>query len=273
MFSKPTTPRPILAVLALAVAALLTPSAPAEVHLRFGYRGHHGHHSYHGHRAHHGRHGYHRYRGYYRYRQRLYRPHRYRYHRSRYYPHRYTSRSSYGHERAVRVVVPETTGSTSRYPGAEPEGQSEPRRETDSTSHDAWRLFRDGRYVSSYNTFARAAASDPEAGEPKLGYALSAAMRGDDSRAAYAMRRVLKFDPDVLDQSAPIRGRIIQELIDRYEYQDDADSRLMLRAMKRLQRAQEEPGQSARPPDATSTPQPSQTPDPGDHSPDEEENP
>jgi len=98
-------------------------------------------------------------------------------------------------------------------------------------------VFNDGRYGQALNTFGRAAMAAPKAGEPKLGYALAAAMRGDDARAAYAMRRVLRFDRQTLDQAPPISAKILAELIERYEYQNTDDGRLMLNTLKQLQTA------------------------------------
>jgi len=98
-------------------------------------------------------------------------------------------------------------------------------------------VFNDGRYGQALNTFGRAAMAAPKAGEPKLGYALAAAMRGDDARAAYAMRRVLRFDRQTLDQPPPISAKILAELIERYEYQNTDDGRLMLKTLRQFQSA------------------------------------
>ncbi len=262
MFTKPTISRLMISVVGLAAAALLTPSAPGEVHVRFGHGGHHGHHSYHKYRSHHGHYSHHRYRGYYGRRYAPYRHHAYRYVRSRYYRRGYASPYVYRRSSPRIVVEGRAARDTADYPTTRAGSSGGQQHTTASPLRRGWRLFEDGHYSRAFDAFAAAATSRPKDGEPKLGYALSAALRGDDSRAAYAMRRVLKFEPGALDQPAPVRGQIIQKLIDRYEYRDSADSRLMLRAMKRLQRAQEESRQPT---------QPSQDPYPDDHSPDKED--
>ena len=62
----------------------------------------------------------------------------------------------------------------------------------------AWALLATGRDRAALRQFARLAGRDPDAGGPKIGYALSAARLGDLTNAARAMRRVLRVDPDAL---------------------------------------------------------------------------
>lgn len=241
MFGTRRRRRLILGLAAWATIVVLTPPALAEVHVRFGYGGHHGHHSYHKYRSHRGHHRSHRYRSHYGYRHSPSRHHTYRYRQARYYHYGYPSR--YAHRRSVAriVVAPHVTSTTSDYPTSPAARAGEQAyAENPSTTHDGWQLFGAGRYRRALNAFAGAAASHPTEGEPKLGYSLSAAMRGDDDRAGYAMRRVLKYEPDVLDRHLPVPIETIQKLIDRYEYQDSDDGRLMLRSLKRLQDAQRE---------------------------------
>lgn len=223
----------VFAVAALAAALILTDPTPGQVHLRFGYHGHHGHHGHHRYRSHHGHHGYHRYG-----RHHGYGHHAYRHARSRYYHHGYASPYRYRRSTARIIVAPRTTTGASDYPTTQALASDTQEHATASTVRDGWRLFEDGHYDRAFNAFARAAVAQPKNGEPKLGYALSAAMRGDDGQAAYAMRRVLKYEPDVLDRHAPVAQTIVQKLIERYEYQDTDDGRLMLQALKRLAQAQ-----------------------------------
>ena len=62
----------------------------------------------------------------------------------------------------------------------------------------AWALLSSGRDRAALRQFARLAGREPDAGGPKIGYALSAARLGDLTNAARAMRRVLRVDPDAL---------------------------------------------------------------------------
>jgi len=62
----------------------------------------------------------------------------------------------------------------------------------------AWALLSTGRDRAALRQFARLAGREPDAGGPKIGYALSAARLGDLTNAARAMRRVLRVDPDAL---------------------------------------------------------------------------
>lgn len=62
----------------------------------------------------------------------------------------------------------------------------------------AWALLSTGRDRAAMRQFARLAGREPDAGGPKIGYALSAARVGDLTNAARAMRRVLRVDPDAL---------------------------------------------------------------------------
>jgi len=246
MFRTARCRRLTVGLAALTTLVFLTPPALAEAHVRFGYGGHRSHHSYHKYRSHHGYHGYHHYRRHYGYRYSPYRHRAYRYRRPRYYHRGYISRYAYRRSTASTastariVVVPQVTSTTSDYPTTSDTSARGRAHANTSTTRDGWRLFETGRYDRAFNAFSGAATSHPTEGEPKLGYSLSAAMRGDDELAAYAMRRVLKYEPGLLDQQLPVPIESIQKLIDRYEYQDSDDGRLMLRTLKRLQEAQRE---------------------------------
>ena len=69
----------------------------------------------------------------------------------------------------------------------------------------AWALLGTGRDRAALRQFSRLAGRDPDAGGPKIGYALSAARLGDLTNAARAMRRVLRVDPNALAGSRSIR--------------------------------------------------------------------
>jgi len=244
MSRSTTNRRLVLALALLAAAVVLTPSAEAKVRISFGQHG--GHHAYHKYRSHYGHHGHHRYRSHHRYRYAAYRHHAiyrhraYRYARHRYHDRQYISPRYYRGNTARLFATPRAAA---QYPILDDtddtirRSNDGPNTGTASSLPDGWRLFRDGHYARAFNAFGQAASAHPKEGEPKLGYALAAAMRGDDDRAAFAMRRVRRFEPDVLDRTAPVAAETLQTLIERYEYQDGADARLMLRALKRLQQA------------------------------------
>ena len=81
-----------------------------------------------------------------------------------------------------------------------------------------WARLAEGRYSQALSIFAAEASNRPNAGRPKVGYALSTAAGGDLRRGVWAMRRALGFDPEsihymTLDE--PLRSRVVQ-LITRY---------------------------------------------------------
>jgi len=211
----------------------------------FGHRPHHKSHAFHGFRGHHRSHGFHRPH------HRLHRPHGF--HPGLSHHDRRHGLSPRGiHREPTRIVVLPRSTHAERAVRAERAGSRDPvgseapylaDRERPSIEHTAesaqvgWRWFEDGRYDRALRAFGAAAVARPRQGEPKLGYALASAMRGDDDRAAYAMRRVLRFEPGVLDRPAPVPEPVLQKLIERYEYRDSDDGRLMLRTLKRLQQA------------------------------------
>ncbi len=98
----------------------------------------------------------------------------------------------------------------------------------------AWALLASGRDRAALRQFARLAGREPDAGGPKIGYALAAARLGDVSNAARAMRRVLRVDPDALaavpmDESlhgrlVPLRTQYMRRLA-RFDH--DRDGALM----------------------------------------------
>lgn len=70
--------------------------------------------------------------------------------------------------------------------------------ESYSTNDLGWRLLRQNNPREALDVFATQAGKNHNDGVPKVGYALSAAMQGDLNKAAWAMRRAFRIDPDSL---------------------------------------------------------------------------
>ncbi|MFQ6017154.1 MAG: hypothetical protein ACE5KF_03070 [Kiloniellaceae bacterium] len=88
----------------------------------------------------------------------------------------------------------------------------------DAIDGGGWALLADGRYSQALSIFGAEASSRPNAGRPKVGYALSAAAGGDLRRGVWAMRRALRIDPKsihymTIDESLRLR---VEQLIARY---------------------------------------------------------
>lgn len=99
-----------------------------------------------------------------------------------------------------------------------------------------WSLLEYGDYDAAMSAFARAAEASPHDGIPKIGYALSAALRGNDDLAAWAFERAERIDPDALQRirlSEPLQDAV-ERLIERYEEADDADAEAILDALRKL---------------------------------------
>lgn len=85
-----------------------------------------------------------------------------------------------------------------------------------------WRLLAAGRYTDAVSAFAYESEQDPELGEPRIGYALAAAARGDLASGVWAMRRACRYEPAALEQieiNEPLRPEL-QELVRRYANSD-----------------------------------------------------
>jgi hypothetical protein len=81
-----------------------------------------------------------------------------------------------------------------------------------------WARLAEGRYSQALAIFAAEASNRPNAGRPKVGYALSTAASGDLRRGVWAMRRALRIDPEsmhymTLDE--PLRTQVTQ-IVTRY---------------------------------------------------------
>ena len=70
--------------------------------------------------------------------------------------------------------------------------------ESYSTNDLGWRLLGQNNPREALDVFATQAGKNHNDGVPKVGYALSAAMQGDLNKAAWAMRRAFRIDPDSL---------------------------------------------------------------------------
>lgn len=89
-----------------------------------------------------------------------------------------------------------------------------------STSDLGWRLLAQNNPREALHVFADQARQRQTDGIPKVGYALSAALQGDLNKAAWAMRRAFRIDPDSLHYlkiDASLRASIDRLLI---EYHD-----------------------------------------------------
>ena len=90
-----------------------------------------------------------------------------------------------------------------------------------------WSLLAKGRTKRAKNVFFSQAASNPKAGQPKVGYALSAALLGDLDRGVWAMRRALSSDTDSLhyvDVNEALRPQLY-ELVHDYQERSDRSAR------------------------------------------------
>ena len=87
-----------------------------------------------------------------------------------------------------------------------------------TTDGGGWARLAEGRYSQALAIFAAEASNRPNAGRPKVGYALSTAAGGDLRRGVWAMRRALRIDPESMHYmtlDAPLRARVTQ-IVTRY---------------------------------------------------------
>jgi hypothetical protein len=90
-----------------------------------------------------------------------------------------------------------------------------------------WTLLAEGKSAEALTRFARLATRHRGNGMPKLGFALAAAMQGDDNVAAASVRHALQTDPQSLNQfsvSQALRTRMTS-LIARYQKQEELSYR------------------------------------------------
>ncbi len=226
---------------ALVLAAGLLP-VPAAALAEGGHHGHRGHQSHRGHHGHHGglhlgiRLGHHGLRS----------GHHYRYGHRRgyaYYSHGYRFPYSgiYGTGPVYRyrenaAKEPAADGATlGRNIG-------NPYRSAPATGA-AWNLLATDRPADALREFGRQAASDPDNGVPKVGYALASAMTGDLTRGVWAMRRALRSHPHSL-QYVTINEQLrpkVEHLTHQYEQAldhttQDHDAAFMVASLHHLLR-------------------------------------
>ncbi len=105
------------------------------------------------------------------------------------------------------------------------------------TYSSGWDYFASGEYDRAQQEFGSEAEANPQAGLPKLGYALSTALSGNLDRGVWAMNRVLRFGPEALN-FIPANTQIVDKihvLIDLYtQYKPEGDSYFMLAALHYL---------------------------------------
>ncbi len=181
-------------------------------HGGYGY-GHYGHgHRGYGHRSYYPSYGSYRHHySYQPYRYRSsYRP-SYRYgggYSSNYRPRSYSSNTYSG---GAAALVPNTKQpyTTRRPVDVDP----------NSMGSHGWTLLAGGNSGAALSAFGEQATANPNKGEPKIGYALSAAVGGDLSTAAWAMRRACRADPNAMRYvhlNEQLQSRVGQ-LVERYQ--------------------------------------------------------
>ena len=213
------------------VIAPLTQHKPLTGRVHPLHHKHHGHHDHHGHFKHHGHHKHH---GHFK---RIvffplvffsyssfYSPYGYY---PGYYPYaypgyRYTGYSppAYSYEEPV-------------YPADKPYGLDRP----------GWTYLAQGYFQEAINAFARDIQSFPDAGIPKVGFALASAAAGDLTAGVLAMREAFHVDPDAILYLHPdIKVlAIIDDLVDKYEQELQQDNKrpdeaFMVSALRFLKR-------------------------------------
>ncbi|QNN23492.1 hypothetical protein HED60_14820 [Planctomycetales bacterium ZRK34] len=92
---------------------------------------------------------------------------------------------------------------------------------------DGWALYRNNRAREAVDIFANQAEQSPNAGLPKIGYALSQATIGNDDKAAWAMRRALQYDAGALDRVPQdvTTQQSIDQLLNKYVARAEGFSR------------------------------------------------
>ena len=83
----------------------------------------------------------------------------------------------------------------------------------DYPDNEGWDRLTMGRSEYAMDIFAIQSQQQPDNGLPRLGFALAAAQKGETARAARAMRRAVRLDPDALDR-LPINRKLKTTLAD-----------------------------------------------------------
>jgi len=109
-----------------------------------------------------------------------------------------------------------------------------------------WSLLAEGRYPSAAAAFGQQAQLGPQAGEPKVGYALAAAAAGDLETGLWAMRRACRLDPRSMETIALDANTqpVVEGLVSRYEVAQTSGAPFMRASLHALLR-QWEPAQQA----------------------------
>lgn len=109
-----------------------------------------------------------------------------------------------------------------------------------------WSLLAEGRYPSAAAAFGQQAQLSPQAGEPKVGYALAAAAAGDLETGLWAMRRACRLDPQSMETIALDANTqpVVEGLVSRYEVAQTNGAPFMQASLHALLR-QWEPAQHA----------------------------
>ena len=121
-----------------------------------------------------------------------------------YYPYAYPFYRSYGYS-SPAYSYEEPVYSTSKPYGIDSPG---------------WTYFAWGNFQAAINVFAKDIQSFPDAGIPKVGFALATAAAGNMTESVLAMREAFNVDPDSIryiyfdEKVLPI----IDDLIEKYEY-------------------------------------------------------
>lgn len=109
--------------------------------------------------------------------------------------------------------------------------------------NEGWRLLAQNRASEALTFFAGQAGRYQKDGIPKVGFALSTAIQGDLDRAAWAMRRAFRIDPNTLHYvniEQPLRvsvNKLIGEYNAQLEYAGEAgnsDAAFMISALNYL---------------------------------------
>jgi tetratricopeptide (TPR) repeat protein len=122
-----------------------------------------------------------------------------------YYPYAYPAYSSFGYSSPAYNYA-EPVYSTSKPYGIDSPG---------------WTYLAQGNFQAAINVFAKDIQSFPDAGIPKVGFALASAAAGNLSKGVLAMREAFNVDPDSIyyfyfDEKVLL---IIDDLIEKYDYE------------------------------------------------------
>jgi len=82
---------------------------------------------------------------------------------------------------------------------------------SDNTFSSGWDYFAHGEYDRAQQVFGSEAEANPQAGLPKLGYALSVAISGNLDRGVWGMKRVYRFGPEALN-FIPTNEQIVDKI-------------------------------------------------------------